>query len=115
MIWLPGSAKPRRFPDVGVASEGILWGTDTGAWHEGFPFRMRQQDVEDAERTGGLWYGRLLEGRPWQGKASGLYLDGCASRFHPASVAGLIVGTMGVLVFGIVLRRWLRERRSVRA
>jgi hypothetical protein len=34
------------------------------------------------------------------------------SRFHPASTAGLLVGTMGVFIFALYLRRWLAERRA---
>jgi hypothetical protein len=34
------------------------------------------------------------------------------SRFHPASVAGLVVGAMGCFIFGLYLRRWLRERKA---
>jgi hypothetical protein len=40
----------------------------------------------------------------------GVYIDTGASRLHPASVAGLAVGAMGCAVFGLYLRRWLRER-----
>jgi hypothetical protein len=39
-------------------------------------------------------------------------LDNAASRFHPASVAGLVVGAMGCFIFGLYLRRWLREREA---
>ena len=39
-------------------------------------------------------------------------VDTTASRFHPASVAGLVVGAMGVFVFALYLRRWLTERRA---
>ena len=35
-----------------------------------------------------------------------------ASRFHAASVAGIVVGAMGCFVFGLYLRRWLRERKA---
>jgi hypothetical protein len=35
-----------------------------------------------------------------------------ASRLHPASVSGLVVGAMGCFIFGLYLRRWLRERRA---
>ena len=49
-------------------------------------------------------------------RASGIrhlavWVDGTASRFHPASVAGLVVGAMGCFIFGLYLRRWLRERK----
>jgi hypothetical protein len=36
-----------------------------------------------------------------------------ASRFHGASVAGLIVGAMGCFIFGLYLRRWLIERKAL--
>jgi hypothetical protein len=39
-------------------------------------------------------------------------IDTSASRFHPASIAGLVVGTMGVFIFGLYLRRWVKERRA---
>ena len=41
------------------------------------------------------------------------YLDTTASRFHPASVAGLVVGAMGCFIFGLYLRGWLRERKAL--
>jgi len=41
-----------------------------------------------------------------------LLLDTAASRFHPASVAGLVVAAMGMFVFGLYLRSWLHERRA---
>ena len=41
-----------------------------------------------------------------------LALRTTASRFHPASIAGLVVGAMGCFIFGLYLRRWLRERRA---
>jgi hypothetical protein len=39
-------------------------------------------------------------------------VDAQASRFHPESIAGLIVGAMGCFIFSLYLRRWLRERRA---
>ena len=35
-----------------------------------------------------------------------------ASRFHPASIAGLMVGAMGLFVLTLALGHWLRERRA---
>jgi hypothetical protein len=35
------------------------------------------------------------------------------SRLHGASVAGLVVGAMGVFIFGLYLRRWLSERKAL--
>ncbi|MHC4199582.1 MAG: hypothetical protein ACYSU0_06285 [Planctomycetota bacterium] len=37
-----------------------------------------------------------------------------ASRFHGATVAGLVVGAMGVFVFTVALRHWQTERRRFR-
>ncbi|MHC4502893.1 MAG: hypothetical protein ACYTFI_06280 [Planctomycetota bacterium] len=42
------------------------------------------------------------------------YLDTTASRFTGASIAGLVVGAMGVFVFAVALRHWLSERRALR-
>jgi len=39
-------------------------------------------------------------------------IDTDASLFHGASIAGLVVGAMGVFVFSVALRHWLRERRA---
>jgi hypothetical protein len=33
-------------------------------------------------------------------------------RLHGASIAGLVVGAMGVFIFGLYLRRWLCERKA---
>ncbi|MHC4202526.1 MAG: hypothetical protein ACYSU0_21250 [Planctomycetota bacterium] len=41
-------------------------------------------------------------------------VDATASRFHGASVTGLVVGAMGVFVFAVALRHWLGERRRFR-
>ncbi len=43
-----------------------------------------------------------------------LRLDTYASRFHGASIAGFVVGAMGVFVFTVALRHWLGERRRLR-
>jgi len=37
-------------------------------------------------------------------------IDTSASRFHPASVAGLVVAAFGTFVFGLYLRGWVKER-----
>jgi len=41
-----------------------------------------------------------------------MIVDTTASRFHPASVAGVVGGAMGAFVFGLYLRRWVKERRA---
>jgi len=40
------------------------------------------------------------------------YVSTGHSRWHPASVAGLVVAAFGTFVFGLYLRRWLKERGS---
>jgi hypothetical protein len=40
-----------------------------------------------------------------------LAIDPAASRWTGASVAGLVVGAMGILIFALHLRRWLGVRR----
>ena len=42
-----------------------------------------------------------------------LCIDATASRWTGASVAGLAVGAMGVFVFCVALRNWLRERAAL--
>ncbi len=42
-----------------------------------------------------------------------LYVYPPEGRFHPASVAGLVVGAMGCIIFGLYLRAWLRERKAL--
>ena len=39
-------------------------------------------------------------------------VDARRSRFTGASIAGLVVGAMGVFVFTVALRHWLWERRA---
>ncbi|MHC4251446.1 MAG: hypothetical protein ACYS9X_20190 [Planctomycetota bacterium] len=54
-------------------------------------------------------YGRVSLGDVEPGKVT---IDSRASRFHPASIAGIVVGAMGIFVFGLYLRRWVKERRA---
>ncbi len=42
-----------------------------------------------------------------------IFFDTTASRFHPASVAGIVVGAMGCFIFVLYLRGWLRERKAL--
>jgi len=49
----------------------------------------------------------------WDSDEPGMIaVDSRASRFHPASIAGIVVGAMGVFIFGLYLRRWVKERRT---
>jgi len=36
----------------------------------------------------------------------------CPPGFHGVSIAGLVVGAMGVFVFSVALRHWLKERKA---
>ncbi len=55
--------------------------------------------------------GRVVRSK-WAEVVGPKYLvDGRASRFHAASVAGLVVGMMGVLIFWLHLRQWLGGKR----
>jgi hypothetical protein len=59
-----------------------------------------------------IYVGRLRYELRMIPPAFGVTLDTTASRFHPASVAGLVVGAMGCFIFGLFLRRWLKERTA---
>lgn len=62
------------------------------------------------------WSVAVLPGRVIHVDGQGICLvDTARSRLHPASVAGLVVATMGAFVFALYLRRWLGERKPVRA
>ena len=54
----------------------------------------------------------MLSGRVDVTSEEGGSLTVPASRFHPASVAGIVVGAMGCFIFGLYLRAWLRERKA---
>ena len=56
--------------------------------------------------------GRLLLRRSANMKI--LRLDPNASRFHGGSIAGLVVGAMGLFVLTLALRHWLGERTKFR-
>jgi hypothetical protein len=44
--------------------------------------------------------------------SSEAYVDTTASRFHPASVAGLVVAAMSCFVFASALRHWASQRTA---
>jgi hypothetical protein len=51
--------------------------------------------------------------RPWTEKSRVPLTVDVGGRWHPASVGGLAVGAMGVFIFGLYLRAWLRERKAL--
>ena len=62
--------------------------------------------------------GPRASSRPdWRGRVVLLQRDQYAvdttqDRFHGASISGLVVGAMGLAVFAVYLRSWVRERRA---
>jgi hypothetical protein len=58
--------------------------------------------------------GRIVSARPNTSWGHVVHVDTTASRWHGASIAGLVVGAMGVFVFTVALRHWLGERRRFR-
>ena len=48
-------------------------------------------------------------------RSLGISDTGRAGRFHGASIAGLIVGAFGSLVFALYLRQWLLARKATSA
>ncbi|MHC4200656.1 MAG: hypothetical protein ACYSU0_11745 [Planctomycetota bacterium] len=75
-----------------------------------FPLLLSEEDAAEPDsRT--RWTGRLVR---WHSQYESDYIDATASRFTGASIAGLVVGAMGVFVFTVALRHWLWERRTFR-
>ena len=71
------------------------------------PVRITSDEWASRSR-GSLFNGRVVE------HPRGLAVDTTVSRFHGASIAGLVVGAMGVFVFSVALRHWLGERGAFR-
>jgi hypothetical protein len=69
------------------------------------------EDHEVGEGETIVLTGRVSRG-PHEADELSMQVDVGASRFTGASVAGLVVGAMGVFVFTVALRHWLRERRG---
>ena len=97
-------------------AERIVWVTDeTGSVRILVPSVQEApyREGEDTELRGRLtaddwwWVADLSEK-----SMSQFALDISASRWHPASVAGLVVGSMGAFIFALYLRGWLRGRRA---
>ncbi|MHC4251708.1 MAG: hypothetical protein ACYS9X_21515 [Planctomycetota bacterium] len=67
-----------------------------------------EHDKKPVHGDVGVWSGRLTVGN-----GGFLAVDTTVSRFHGASIAGLVVGAMGCFIFGLYLRRWLIERKAL--
>ena len=81
-----------------------------------FPGDQFQQCLAHPVRdeTGELVFVGRVRVSFFRGKLWSVKVDTTASRFHGASVGGLVVGAMGVFVFAVALRHWLGERRRFR-
>jgi hypothetical protein len=109
VLYDPATGKPFagiRF--VGHSADSDSWVTDSTGRHIRFERGPGYALHANVETT---FSGREL------GESTGTtvrdFLDTTASRFHPASIAGLVVGAMGVFIFGLYLRRWLVERKAL--
>ncbi len=86
-------------------------------------------DIESAPDPDRRWfgerwfYGRLVPDESTYGGPFGTLsrappgtpiVDTQRGRLHGATIAGLVVGAMGVFVFAVALRHWLGERRKLR-
>jgi len=72
------------------------------------------QSIPYPEAEAEFWFvGRLRTYAPKHDPRGPFAVDATASRFHPASIAGIVVGAMGIFIFGLYLRRWLRERKAL--
>ena len=99
--------------DLGFGVVSLMWGKEP-------PLGCQDIQVADpsvfTEGSQGTVKGRAdLEYDEAQGTLDYDYLDTTTSRFHGASIAGLVVGAMGVFVFTVAFRHWLKERASASA
>jgi hypothetical protein len=112
--------KSPRFPFVAALLCAACLGAAVWTWMiYSYAWDVTPANVADdrfpdwAHRYVALRGDELLHGRVVE-YPEGLAVDTTASRFHGASIAGLVVGAMGVFVFSVALRHWLGERRRFR-
>jgi len=137
-VWRPAFTDPSAWPAgsfvrLTVTSEGMALFAEplyaTNAWTENPVWPHADAKGWHVSRSPGEeprarhLHGRLKPYRPRLPVGSSApdciadgtpVVDTTASRFHPASIAGIVVGAMGVFVFvfGLYLRRWVKERRA---
>jgi hypothetical protein len=75
--------------------------------------RVRPGKLDEVDGRGRVEMLRLPPSSSGGDVESFLFVLPTASRFHPASIAGLLVGAMGCFIFGLYLRSWLRERKAL--
>ena len=118
-VVVEGRADP-IFPksDMELAGDTATGGHYVVAWADGgaVPIVVSDTARVPAHQEEVVLSGRVVLDPAW-GSMSDMpmhlfFVDSTASRFHPASISGLVVGAMGVLVFAVYLRHWLKERRA---
>jgi hypothetical protein len=91
--FLPAGGERRSSAKVGVIRDPL-------AQPRSYPTQIHETFV-----------GRFSVQRSNYAKLFNMQLDTTASRFHGASIAGLVVGAFGSFVFALYLRQWLQERK----
>ncbi|MHC4201333.1 MAG: hypothetical protein ACYSU0_15190 [Planctomycetota bacterium] len=91
---------------VGVTADGV--GAVANVW-AGQPHGQRVGAFKHINIKGRLYSpGSYGPGLLYEGQ----WVDATASRFTGESIAGLVVGAMGVFVLAVALRHWLGERAA---
>jgi hypothetical protein len=88
----------------------VPWGPDA---EMRFDRAYVRTHYDSAVRTGRLHVNNVSEDF-LSPNAYEVFVNENASRLHGASIAGLVVGAMGVFVFTVALRHWLGERSRFR-
>jgi len=115
-----------RFEGTNITHDTLISAREVDGVHRGFHGVTVCEDIQSTEDVLSLLVARELSaplafsrgqftGRLRLNNSSyHLFLLLPAGR-HPASITGLVVGVMGVFVFTVALRHWLRERRTAMA
>ena len=99
---------------IGRSALSLSWGRSLNRY---FVSGERGYVLVDSTESRPYWgtdIETVFEGRVVE-RGAHLVVDATASRFTGASIVGLVVGAMGVFVFSVALRHWLRERRAIMA
>lgn len=122
-------ARPPRFPYVGALLCATCVGAAVWMWiRYSYCWELSAQEYHDYGGRSPLEEGRWpdecyvqirVAGGRYRGRleATGRatpVVDGTRGRFTGQSVAGLLLGTMGIFVFAAAIRHWLERRRPVR-
>jgi hypothetical protein len=97
---------------IGTSAASLSWDRPLNRY---FVSGERGYVLVDATESRPYWGSDIdvvFEGRVVE-RGAHLLVDATASRWHPASIAGLVVGAMGVFIFGLYLQGWLRGRKAL--